>query len=160
MKLAAIPLLAPAIVSSPSSVSLRTVSSFCQNDNGSNPLVHYTVKIARSAELKVRDHASNIDIRDLAAALDMTTHKGDARIEFAAFSGKSRVDSHAGSVKLTLPRDSGFHLYTDSDKGVITSDFPIMTRSANGHGLSGAVNGGGPALSISTHRGHIQVRAK
>ena len=166
-----------------SDVEVRTKypdwESCCSQDEGNNPEVRYTIRMPRSGRLTIRDHRSEIEVADLAGALDidthagkvkvarlsgplqLTTHRGDATIEFAHFSGGSSVDTHAGTIQLLLPRNTGFQLDADTDRNAsLSTDFAVMTRTEGRKSSSvhGAVNGGGPTLKITSHRGEIQIR--
>ena len=169
------------IDSSPDSLSIRTKHSCCLDDDGGNPLVHYTIRMPRTAGLSIRDHSSDSEIADLSAALDIETHRGAVRIDrlngtlrarthrgdfhvdFAAFTGNSAVETHRGSVELLLPRDSRFDIRTDLDRrAALESDFLVMARLAHrrGRSLEGAVNGGGPILQLNPDRGRIRLRVR
>ncbi len=141
-------------------------NSGCSNDDGNNP--------------EVRDHRSETEVADLAGALDIDTHRGTVRVErlggplqltthrgditvgFASFTGNSTIDTHRGTIELTLPRGSRFNVQADLGRHAsVTSDFPVVTRSANrsGESLHGTVNGGGPTLEIKTYRGSVRLHS-
>ena len=149
-------------------------------DWGNSPEIHYTINAPRTARWTLRDHNSKIEIHDLNAALDLETHNGnvrvenlggplelsmhngDARIDFASFTHDSRIDTHNGTVELTLPKSSRFELHSDGHNMSVDSDFPVMVRSS-GHrrdNFNGPVNGGGPALRITSHNGRFRLRSK
>lgn len=169
------------IDSSPDSVRIKTKHpDFCCSFTGSNPEVHYTIQAPRTARLRIRDHNSRTEIRDLSAALDieahngsvhvqglngplnMGLHNGKATVDFASFTGSSSVETHNGSVELVMPAASRFDLRSESHNGGVDSDFPVAARMAGrrGQNLYGTVNGGGPALRLNSHNGHFRLRAK
>ncbi|HYL77194.1 MAG TPA: hypothetical protein VEU96_23470 [Bryobacteraceae bacterium] len=154
------------IDSAPDSVRIRSnypSGACCSWNTGENPDIRYTIRMPRTARLTIRDHRSNTDIRDLAGALDLDTHRGTVRVAFAAFTANSRVETHRGTVELLLPRDSRFNLETNLDrKASIDSDFQVLAHISGRRGpvLEGAVNGGGPALRLITHRGRIHLRGQ
>jgi DUF4097 and DUF4098 domain-containing protein YvlB len=151
-----------------------------RGSNGNNPQVHYTITAPRTARLRISDHNSRIDIRDLDAPLHidthnssvrvlalsgpltLNTHNGDAHVEFASFTGPSSVEMHNGSAELTMPSSSKFELRSSSHKGGVHSDFPMVTRTMGRHqnSVEGTVNGGGPALRLSSHNGSFRLRVK
>jgi hypothetical protein len=155
-----------AIDSTPDSVRIRSnypPGDCCSWNTGENPDIHYTIRMPRTAQLTIRDHRSQTDIRDLAGALDVETHRGTVRVEFTAFTANSSVETHRGTVELLLPKDSRFNLETNLDrKASIDSDFQVLARigGRRGRTLEGAVNGGGPVLRLSTDKGRIHLRAK
>jgi DUF4097 and DUF4098 domain-containing protein YvlB len=155
-------------------------ASCCSWNEGNNPEVRYTIRMPRAGRLTIRDNRSEIEVADLAGSLDinthrgtvnvarlsgplqLTTHRGEAKIQFARFSASSSVDTHRGSIELLLPRNSGFELKTDMDRHAsLTTDFAVMTSMQAGRepsSIRGAVNGGGPTLTVTSHSGDIKVR--
>jgi hypothetical protein len=153
-----------AIDSATDSVRIRSdypPGSCCSENTGVNPDVHYAIRMPRTARLTIRDHRSETDIRGLAGALDLETHRGAVRVVFAAFTANSRVETHSGTVELLLPRDSRFNLEADLDrKASFDSDFQVLARVSGRRGLAleGTVNGGGPVLRLSADKGRIHLR--
>lgn len=154
---------------------------FCCWDSGSNPQVHYTIQMPRSARLTIHDHRSETEIADLAGALsidthrgsvharrlsgpvEIQTHRGDIALEFRSFTGRAVIENYRGSVEVSLPRNTGFELHTNVDRHAsFDSDFPIVTRSVSRRSMSidGPVNGGGPVLKLITSRGQIRLRSQ
>jgi hypothetical protein len=148
--------------------------------DGNNPEVRYNVRMPHTARLIIRDHRSETDVAGLGGALDidthrgtvhvkglagplqLTTHRGEAHVEFSSFSGDSAVETHRGSVELSLPRNSKFEFEADTDRRAsVSSDFAMAVDHVDRRkaGTRGAVNGGGPRLRIRSHRGDIRVRA-
>jgi len=91
------------------------------------------------------------------------TYKGDVQVEFARFSSASRFDTHKGEIAVRLPKDSRFELDADSGRrGDIQTDFAMTTRGgrfSRAARASGAVNGGGPELRLTTYKGTLRVRS-
>jgi hypothetical protein len=151
-------------------------------DHGSLPFVHYTIQMPATARLEIEDHKSDTRVTGLKADLNLhtykglarvadldgaarvETYKGDVRIEFAHFSRASRFETHKGEIDLRLPRDSRFELAADAGRrGNLETDFAILSRagrSNHGYRASGAVNGGGPELRMTTYKGTLRIRAK
>jgi hypothetical protein len=135
----------------------------CFNDDGNNPEVRYTIRMPRTVQLTIHDHRSQTEITGLAGVLHVDTHRGTVRVHFAAFTGNSSVETHRGSVELSLPRNSRFDVQTDMGRhATLDTDFAMMTRSADRRNetMHGAVNGGGPVLSLTTPRGNIRIHAE
>jgi DUF4097 and DUF4098 domain-containing protein YvlB len=65
----------------------------------------------------------------------------------------------SGSVTLEVPADAKFNLDADTGSGGVKVDRPIvMQGSLNKHHVSGAVNGGGPIVHVSTGSGSVTVQ--
>ena len=166
------------IDSAANSVHIRTeVPANCCTDSGRNPDVRYDIRLPRTAQLRIHDHASNIEVQDLSGALeldthrgtvrihglsgplDLVTHRGDADVDFAAFQGPSRVETHSGKVEIRLPHDSRFNLDSTVDrKASLHSSFSMLTTV--GRRMQGTVNGGGPRLELIADKGDIYLREK
>ncbi len=152
---------------------------FCA-ETGSLPFVRYTIQMPAAARLEIHDYKSGINISDLKAdfrlhtykgtarvanldgAARVDTYKGDVRVEFARFSRASRFDTHKGEVEVRLPKDSRFDLAADTGRrGDIESDFAMATRAGRYRAAraTGAVNGGGPELRMTTFKGTLRIRS-
>jgi hypothetical protein len=149
-------------------------------NSGVLPLVRYTIQMPASARLEIEDHKSDIQVSGLKSdlklhtykgtgritALDgaarIETYKGDIRVEFARYSRDSRFETHKGDIEVRLPRDSRFELDADAGRrGGVESDFAMTTRAGNWRAThaSGAINGGGPRMHMTTYKGTLRVRA-
>lgn len=145
------------------------------------PFVHYTIKVPRSTRLTIDDHKSKISVSDLQADLridshkgsisvarhgggvNLETHKGDARVEFTSFARQSSFDTHKGEIEVVIPGQSGFDLDSEMGKGgKLDSSYNIssLTQREDRHEERhrGAINGGGPLLRLSSHKGQIRLR--
>jgi hypothetical protein len=153
----------------------------CFSIEGSNPVVRYTIQMPRAARLSVRDHRSDTQISDLQGELDinthrgtvdvhklggplrLSTHRGEVKVDFASFAGNTIIDTHRGSIELSIPKNSRFDIQTSSERhATFESDFSVISPSTarRGESFNGSVNGGGPILRIKTDRGHIRLRAR
>ncbi|MFI5119972.1 MAG: DUF4097 family beta strand repeat-containing protein [Thermoanaerobaculia bacterium] len=147
----------------------------------SRPFVHYRISLPRTATLRIHDYKSDTDVRDfaghltldtykgsaalvgLSGALDLKTYKGELRAGFARLSGAVHAETYKGEVALTFPAESAFELSADAGrKGEIVSDFegtgPIRSSRRSGLRSSATVNGGGPAVTLSTDKGKLSIR--
>ena len=144
------------------------------------PFIHYQVSAPSTAKINIRDHKSKIrisdihsDIRirthkgqvevtDLDGAMDLETHKGEARIVFSKLARGSRFDTYKGEIELVLPKGAGFKVDADiGRRGALKSDLAGVATtgsSRRGETVAASVNGGGPALRLSTHKGRFQIK--
>lgn len=149
------------------------------HQNGTLPLVYYTIQIPRGASLRVKDYKSESDISGIQGDIEFNTYKGTARLDgiqgafdgetykgdiraiFARFSGPGRVETYKGSIDMSLPRSSAFELHAELERRAeFDCDFPrtIHTSRRQSH-MEGAVNGGGPSLRVESYRGKIRLRS-
>jgi hypothetical protein len=147
----------------------------------SRPFVHYTVRMPKSAALRIKDYKSDLVVKDLAADLDVDTYKG--RLDVEGLAGGLRVETYKGevnagivrlasdvkaetykgSIVLHLPGAAAFELAADAGRrGSIRSDFASEESHTGSRRrslrVSGAVNGGGPRVTLKTDKGSLSVR--
>lgn len=152
---------------------------------GSNTLalVHYTIKMPKTAELVIDDYKSRtevsnlsskirmetykgrVDIRNLNGSIKLDTYKGDVEIEFVDMNNDCEFDTYKGNFKVYLPSDEKFSLDLDmGKKGDFYSDFDLDKKSRSGKWyrdeIRGDVNGGRPYIEFSTYKGDLEIRTK
>ncbi|MGB2869769.1 MAG: DUF4097 family beta strand repeat-containing protein, partial [Bacteroidota bacterium] len=152
-------------------------------DEGSNnlPFVHYTVKMPRNTNLKVKDYKSKtkisglqsnvsfytykgeVDISTLSGSINLETYKGEVRVDFAKLTDDSRIETYKGEIELSLPKSAGFSLDADlGRKADFDSDFGFVRettgRRRQSYEFHGPVNGGGPTLHLKSTKGTYRLR--
>ena len=167
---------------SPSDVRITSNNQWSFFLDGVSPLYHYTIRMPRTASLRIKDYKSESEVSDLAADLDVNTYKGsvqlrnfsggltvntykgDVRAEFAAVTAPVRIDTYKGSVDLRMPRDSRFDLNTDLGRrgGDPDNDFARYVRTSNWRDRThrSQVNGGGPEVRVRSYKGEFRLRAR
>jgi hypothetical protein len=152
--------------------------------SNSLPLVHYTIKMPRTAELRITDYKSKTRIEDLNSELRFNTYKGEAEIEnlfggidletykgtvhvsFSKMKNDSRFETYKGTITVAMPKENGFNLQTDFEKRVdFSADFDVQSveRGKKHHhyyDYRGSINGGGPVLELKSDKGDIRLRVK
>ncbi len=149
--------------------------------DGAPPLYRYTIRMPRTASLRIKDYKSTSEVRDLAANLEVNTYKGsvqlwnfsggltantykgEIRAEFTAFTARSSVETYKGTIDLRLPRESRFDLSTDLGRRAdLDSDFERSVRASNSRDRTyrSQVNGGGPELRLKSYKGDFRLRAR
>jgi hypothetical protein len=146
------------------------------------PLVHYTVKMPRTASLRIKDYKSDsriedvksnvrfytykgdVEIEKLDGRIDLETYKSKVRISFIKFAGDSRFETYKGNIRLEIPEKNGFELQTDFGKRVnFITDFDVEAvdrdRKHHSYDYRGKINGGGPSLELSSNKGDIHLKA-
>jgi Putative adhesin len=139
--------------------------------DGIAPLYHYTVRMPRTAGLRIKDYKSESDISDLAAdlqvdtykgslqlrnfsgGLTVNTYKGDIRADFAAITARSSIDTYKGNIDLRMPRESHFDLHTNLGRHAnLDSDFARYIPASSLHD--------GPELRLKSYKGEFRLRAR
>jgi len=167
---------------SPSDVRITSNNQWSFFLDGVPPLYQYTVRMPRTASLRIKDyksetHASDqaagfevntykgsVELRNHSGGLTVNTYKGDLRAEFAAVTAPVRIETYKGSIDLRMPRDSRFDLNTDLGRrgGDPDNDFARYVRTSNSRDRThrSQVNGGGPEVRVRSYKGEFRVRAR
>jgi len=147
------------------------------------PLVHYTIRMPRTAGLRIKDYKSRtrienintgikfntykgeVDIYNLVGGIDLETYKGEVRVSFSKINSDSRFETYKGDIKVEIPRGNGFELRTDFERRVdFTTDFDVMSiergRKNRFYDYRGKINGGGPTLELESKKGNVRLIAK
>jgi hypothetical protein len=158
-------------------------------DNTSLPFVHYKVRVPRSARITIDDHKSEIRLAGLRGAITLDTHKGRVRadglegpirlsthkgiadVRLARLSVGSEFDTHKGTITVGVPARAGFDLVAEvGRRGRLDTPPGLATQPGAAHradndddddqSVHTAVNGGGPRLSLTTHKGTLRVETR
>jgi hypothetical protein len=147
------------------------------------PLVHYTIKMPRAVDLRIKDYKSEthiegltsyltlntykgtVEVLDLKGGVNLETYKGDVHISFNALKSDSHFETYKGNITVNIPKHTGFELRTDFEKRVhFSTDFDVETherdRKHHHYDYFGKINGGGPMLEFTSGKGDIRLRAK
>ncbi len=144
------------------------------------PFIHYRIRMPKNAALKIKDYKSDLIVKDLAADLEVETYKGRLDVVGLAgglkvetykgvvdagivrLAGDVRAETYKGSIVVHLPGDAGFEIAAETGRrGDFRSDFGTAADSRgrrSGLYASGAVNGGGPRVSLKTDKGSLAIR--
>lgn len=148
--------------------------------NWSQPIARYTIRMPRTAELRIKDYKSEIDVEGLSAPLEIDTYKGDvkvrkqdgaisvktyksaARITFARYSARSSFETYRGSYDISLPRDSKFDVNSEvGRRGSLQTSFQMLMPAGSRHdgrNFRTSINGGGPPMTLKGYRGDFNLR--
>jgi len=149
------------------------------DDNVSLPFVRYTIRMPRTAELRIKDYKSEIEVSGLNAPLEVDTYKGDTKVsdqrgvirmhtykghgtfEMASMSGRNTFDTYKGVFDIRVPSNAGFEVTSQSGpKASIRSAFPFIlpagTYNRNSH-FQARVNGGGAEIVLKSYRGEVNL---
>ena len=112
------------------------------------------------SDVVARTAGGSIRIERVTESVDADSRGGSVNVGFDAPPVRdSRVSTSGGSVTVTVPVNASFNL--DARGGRVTSDLPVVgdARATSRSRLEGAVNGGGPQLSLRSS-GNISIRAR
>lgn len=148
--------------------------------NWTMPLVRYHIRMPRTAELRIKDYKSDIDVDGLSAALAIDTYKGEVRVRkqdgrvdvktykseasvsFARFNERASFETYRGEYDISVPRDSRFELSSDAGRrATVDTSFQLLMpagSSRDRNAFRARVNGGGPEMSLRGYRGTFRIR--
>lgn len=109
-------------------------------------------------DVRAQTGSGNIRLNNVSGGLKAGTGSGDIEVSGNP-STDWKLDTGSGSVRLTLGSSAHFNLSANTGSGTIRTQQPIaMQGEINRHHVSGTVNGGGPALRISTGSGDVEIK--
>ncbi|HEY1790521.1 MAG TPA: protein kinase, partial [Verrucomicrobiae bacterium] len=137
------------------------------NDIAGNLNAHTMGGDMRATECKGRldleTMGGHITINDFAGpGVHATTSGGSVSADFnVAPTEDCDLETMGGNIAVQLPATAALRLDGHTFGGSETSDFPVEIKDAFGNGtLSGAINGGGPVMTMQTQGGNVEVRKK
>jgi len=165
------------------SVSVRTDGSRAEHhgwfgsDEGSMPMVHYTIRMPATAHLRIEDYKSRTRVNGLASdlhlktykgtvevarqngAVELETYKGEISIAFEALTKPVTLETYKGDIQLRIPASARFEVDADTGRrGDFATEFEMTTKTGGSRGRShGMVNGGGPRISFETDKGSLRL---
>lgn len=112
-----------------------------------------------AGELRFRTHKGRIRLDGVRGRLDIETHKGEVLLVADEIDGRSRMETHKGMISLTLPASQGLDIRAELGRRAnFHSDFAITSKAFGRGRIEGSINGGGPLLTIESHKGEIRLR--
>ena len=165
------------------SISVRTDDSGAHHrswfgsDEGSQPMVHYTIRMPATAHLRIEDYKSTTRVTGLASdlrlktykgtvdvarqngAVDLETYKGEISIAFEALTKPVTLETYKGDIQLKIPASARFEVDADTGRrGDFATEFEMTTKTGGSRGRArGIVNGGGPRISFETDKGSLKI---
>ena len=101
----------------------------------------------------------NLTLEGLRGGATVTDRNGSVKIVLVSSLAPLHVVDEDGSVEVSLPRDEGFSIEAHTQNGDIRNDFGL-TPEKNGQTaqLTGKLGSGGPALTLQTTEGDVNLR--
>ena len=105
------------------------------------------------------DRGDRVRFADIRGSIDIEADRSDVRVAFARVDEDSRVEIDRGEIELSVAASQGLDLRADIERRAeFDSDFPVTMRGPIGDRFEGAVNGGGPRLTIHSDRAPVRLR--
>jgi DUF4097 and DUF4098 domain-containing protein YvlB len=91
--------------------------------------------------------------------LRIDTDRSNIEITESRLRKGGELNADRGNITVRLAQDEKLNLDVDGDRrSSVHTDFPLTTRGSWGsERMQGAINGGGPTLRVSAHRGTVSI---
>ncbi len=145
----------------------NTIISACDFESSNIVSMSGDTRISgTTGSIRVRSTSGQINIEGAKGALDIGCTSGDISIAMA--DGEMHpvtAGLTSGNIRLYVPRTAAFNLEARTTSGNLTSDLDIavsgkLSGSFIQKQLSGTVNGGGPAVTVTVTSGDISIIGK
>lgn len=116
--------------------------------------------LGSNSSLHAETHNGGLFVQSTASEVQLSTHNGAIEGELksaAALNGK--VESHNGSIQLSVNPWSSTKLSARTKNGHIESELPLDDEVSKRKTLVGSLGSGTGTLEVSTHNGSITLRA-
>jgi DUF4097 and DUF4098 domain-containing protein YvlB len=144
---------------------------------GDSGRVDYHVRLPRGARARVKNVNGRVEVSGVAGAVDAETVNGSVEVTGAASaveasavnggvevemarldsSGRSRLSTTNGSVRLTLPRDASAEIEARTVNGSVACDFELADARKSRRKLEGRIGAGGARFDLGTVNGSVHV---
>jgi Putative adhesin len=141
------------------SISLHQIAGSAKASSGSG-----TIELEQTAKgnVDLNTASGQIRVRGANGALTAGTASGSITITGGKPDANWSLSSSSGTISLDLPSGFGFTLDARTTSGSLDIDHPVTISSIHGRNreVHGAVNGGGPTVSVETTSGSIHIGAR
>ncbi len=105
------------------------------------------------------DRGNQTRLSNIRGSLQIEADRTDLMFERLQLTGDSRVQMDRGKLEMRLAGSQGLNVSMNKERrSSFQSDFPITTSSFSDEKLEGAINGGGPRLTLRTDRTQVYLK--
>ena len=110
-----------------------------------------------TSSIEINSYRSPIDIEDLDGSLEVNTYKGEIHVSMTDLADRTSFDTYRGEVFLMLPENEAFSVEANMGRSKdFVCDFDEIKKKKS-NVFVGKVNGGGPAVTMSTYKGSFEI---
>jgi hypothetical protein len=144
---------------------------------GGSGRVDYAVRVPRTARVSVENVNGRVEVLDVAAQVEAQTVNGSVEVKDAAgeveasavngsvrvsmarvdASGRSRLRTTNGSVRLTLPADASAEIDAGTVNGGVSCDFELEGGRKTRRKLEGRIGTGGARFDLGAVNGSVSI---
>ena len=117
--------------------------------------VDYIIDLPAGVGAEVHSASGDVDVHDLSAPLTADSASGALRISNLA--SEAQLSTVSGNIVVRFDSAAALNVTARSETGSVTDDVPLSNRQSTPRGVTGALNGGGPTVSIHTVSGSIRL---
>jgi Putative adhesin len=115
------------------------------------------IDLTGAGDVKAHTGSGSIHINGINGALRAGTGSGSIEATGSPTS-EWRLETGSGSIRLNLGSSAKFNLNAETGSGTVHIEQPILMQgSLSKHHVSGAVNGGGPTIRVTTGSGDVSI---
>jgi hypothetical protein len=104
------------------------------------------------------DRGEDVRLEGVRGRIRFDVDRTDVSVRDLSVTGDSHIEVGRGQLVLSVPSNAGLVLDVARERrSQFESDLPLTTRTLGGGRIEGAINGGGPRLSIATDRARVHV---
>lgn len=105
------------------------------------------------------DRGNDTRLSNVRGSLQIEADRTDLTFERLQLTGDSRVQMDRGKLEMRMAGSQGLNLSMNKERrNSFQSDFPITTSSFSDDRIEGAINGGGPRLTLRTDRTQVHLK--
>ena len=105
------------------------------------------------------DRGNQTRLSGIRGSLQIEADRTDLTFERLQLTGDSRVQMDRGKLEMRMAGSQGLNLSMNKERrNSFQSDFPITTSSFSEDKIEGAINGGGPRLTLRTDRTQVFLK--
>jgi hypothetical protein len=110
-------------------------------------------------DLRIQMDRGEIKLANVRGRFDIETDRTNGYLQGVRIDGDSRLDVDRGEFELRLPDSQGLNINANlSRRNNFESEFGLTMKTSGRQNFEGAINGGGPKLSIEADRGRISLK--
>lgn len=136
-------------------IEAREISGSFNAEAGSGDI---RVEGNMASDFRVRTGSGNVEARTVTGGLHVEAGSGDITVDGSPTQAWE-VKTGSGNVRLRLPGEAGFNLEASTGSGELVVNHPVTIQGnlRSKHLVSGVVHGGGPALTVHTGSGDVEI---
>ena len=121
------------------------------------PRIEWEIRAPRRANIDLDTDRSEADVRGFEGRHSLKTDRTPLRVEDMA--GDIRLDIDRGKLEMRMAGSQGLNVSMNKERrSSFQSDFPITTNGFSDDKIEGAINGGGPRLTLHTDRTQVYLK--